>query len=71
LDALGPRERVQALRGRLRPAATLRAAALAEAGDGLREAKALHDEIEAIYNPHVDFDGLYALCGRHVEMLLK
>ena len=31
----------------------------------------MHDDIEAIYNPHVDFDGLYELCDRHIEMLLK
>jgi hypothetical protein len=34
---------------------------LDEAVEGLKAAKALHDEIEALYNPSVDFDGLRAL----------
>ena len=31
----------------------------------LRQAKRLHDELESIYNPHVDFSGLYALAHAH------
>ena len=27
-----------------------------EAVDSLAQAKAMHDDLEAIYNPHVDFD---------------
>lgn len=37
----------------------------------LAEAKALHDELEAAYNPYVDFDGVYSLAQQHIEMLLK
>ena len=32
-----------------------------EAVAGLQMAKAAHDELEKVYNPHVDFDGVYAL----------
>ena len=32
----------------------------------LAEAKHLHDELEAVYNPHVDFDGVYALAREHI-----
>ncbi|MCI5992778.1 MAG: hypothetical protein MRZ24_01940 [Clostridiales bacterium] len=35
----------------------------------LAEAKALHDKLEAVYNPHVDFDGVYALAEQHIQML--
>ena len=35
----------------------------------LAEAKRLHDELEAVYNPHVDFDGVYALAKEHILRL--
>lgn len=37
----------------------------------LAEAKALHDRLEAVYNPHVDFDGVYALAENHTQTLKK
>lgn len=36
----------------------------------LSQAKALHDELEAVYNPHVDFARIYALANTHVFRLL-
>jgi hypothetical protein len=36
----------------------------------LSEAKALHDRLEAIYNPHVDFDSVYAAADDHIAWLL-
>lgn len=36
----------------------------------LKDAKNLHDELEQIYNPHVDFDGVYNLSARHIEKYL-
>ena len=27
------------------------------------------DKLEAVYNPHVDFDGVYALAEQHIQML--
>ena len=36
----------------------------------LREAKALHDELEAVYNPWVDFDAQNELCQLHMDYLL-
>ena len=35
----------------------------------LAEAKRLHDELEAVYNPHVNFDGVYALAKEHILRL--
>ncbi len=40
-----------------------------EACTKLAEAKVLHDQLEAVYNPHVDFDGVYALAETHIQML--
>lgn len=40
-----------------------------EAVSSLKDAKAIHDKIERIYNPNVDFDGVYALCARHIHEL--
>lgn len=37
----------------------------------LAEAKALHDELEALYNLHVDFPRVYALANSHVFRLLR
>ena len=71
LDAIVPRERLQLFRRKMRGTAKMKSALLDEAVTALKEAKELHDEIEAVYNPHVDFDGLYELCGRHIEALLK
>ena len=36
----------------------------------LAEAKRLHDELEAVYNPHVDFARVYALAHAHALQLL-
>lgn len=71
LDALVPKERVQRLRKKIRAAAKLRSALLDEAVAELQGAKSLHDEIEAVYNPHVDFDGLYSLCDQHIQAMLR
>ena len=37
----------------------------------LAQAKALHDELEAVYNPHVDFARVYALANAHALRLFK
>ena len=36
----------------------------------LAQAKALHDELETVYNPHVDFARVYALAHAHALQLL-
>ena len=43
----------------------------ARAYDELRQAKALHDELESVYNPHVDFDGVYKLAEDHIQKIKK
>ena len=40
-----------------------------EAVESLAQAKAMHDELESLYNPHVDFDQVYRTAGEIVEEL--
>ena len=66
LDAMttsGDRARVRFAR---RMTETLREEALA----ALREAKASHDDLEAVYHPHVDFDGVAALAREETNRIL-
>ena len=66
LDAMtssGDRARVRFAR---RMTETLREEALA----ALREAKASHDALEAVYHPHVDFDGVAALAREETNRIL-
>ncbi|MBQ1264748.1 MAG: hypothetical protein IIY04_04950 [Oscillospiraceae bacterium] len=35
----------------------------------LKQAKAMHDELEQIYHPYVDFNGVTALAEKHIKML--
>ena len=66
LDALIDAETERAIRPRLRTCTKLAAGLEKEAVSALAEAKTLHDELERIYNPHVDFDGVYALAKAHI-----
>ncbi len=43
---------------------------LRAAEETLARAKSLHDELEAVYHPHVDFDGVSALAEDHIRWLL-
>ena len=43
----------------------------AEACEKLRQAKALHDALEAVYRPCVDFDALTAYTAKNVEEIFK
>ena len=70
LDAMAPRENLTAQRAQLRRAKKLSAELLDGGMETLAEAKRLHDELEKIYNPHVDFDGLYSAAQDHIEWLL-
>ena len=56
IDAMADPELVRRSRSRLRFARKVSASLIQEAVDSLAEAKAMHDELEAVYNPHVDFD---------------
>ena len=40
------------------PSEKVSAALVEEAVESLAQAKAMHDDLEAVYNPHVDFEGV-------------
>ena len=56
LDTAADADVIRRSRPRLRFAKKVSAALTEEAVDSLAQAKAMHDELEAVYNPHVDFD---------------
>lgn len=60
---------LEAQRGRLEALQRRYRACYRQAYAALHEAKRLHDELETIYNPHVRFDGVYALAEEHIEKL--
>lgn len=55
LDAAAESEVLRHSRPRLRFAKKVSAALVEEAVSSLAQAKAMHDDLEAVYNPHVDF----------------
>lgn len=70
LDAMTEGEKLRACKARIRFSRKMFNILMQEAEDTLRDAKALHDELEAVFNPHVDFDGVYDLAESHVRELL-
>ena len=59
IDAMADPELLRRNTARLRFSRKVSAALVEEAVESLAQAKAMHDELEALYNPHVDFDGVY------------
>jgi hypothetical protein len=71
LDALVDKERLRLNRTYYRGEIALHEALLNKSIDAMAEAKQIHDRIEAIYNPTVDFGGVYALAQAHSDALLR
>lgn len=67
LDAMAEPEGKARLRFQTRMAALLRE----EGVMALKDAKANHDKLEAVYNPYVDFDGVRALAAMETGRLLS
>lgn len=67
LDAMTEMEGKTRLRFQTRMAALLRQEAVA----ALKDAKAAHDALEAVYNPYVDFDGVRAAAAMEAGRLLS
>ena len=63
-----PKVRAEA-RGQVRLLRRLRDELLEEACEHLAKAKALHDDLERLYHPHVDFDGILSYADRIAEKL--
>ena len=57
-------------KARLRFSRKVVAALVEEAVDSLAQAKAMHDNLEALYNPHVDFDTVYRTADKITQSLL-
>lgn len=55
LDGMADQELLRRNRARLRFSRKVTAALIAEAVESLGQAKAMHDNLEELYNPHVDF----------------
>lgn len=69
LDAMADPEILHRNRARLRFSKKVSAALVEEAVDSLAQAKAMHDDLEALYNPYVDFDKVYRAAGTVIEEL--
>lgn len=61
LDAMADPEAVRRSKARLKFSRKVSGALLDEAVDSLAQAKAMHDDLEALYNPYVDFDKVQAI----------
>jgi hypothetical protein len=70
LDALLDLEQIRSQRPRLRADAKTKSALLDSATESLRAAKDLHDELEALYNPFVDFDKVRAAADGEIARVI-
>ena len=69
LDAMAGPEVLRRNKARLRFSRRVRAALTEEAVEALAQAKGMHDELEALYNPHVDFGQVYGIAGGIIRRL--
>jgi hypothetical protein len=69
LDALIDIHSERAMRSGLRSCAKIASLLEREAISKLHEARSLHDDLEAVYNPHVEFEGVYSLADAHIAQL--
>lgn len=70
LDASLDPERIRSLRPRLRSDTKIKDALLESAIESLRSAKVLHDKLEALYNPLVDFDKIRAAADGEIARVI-
>lgn len=70
LDAMVDPELARTYKARLKFSRKVCQSLLDQAVDALAQAKAEHDVLEKLYNPHVDFEGVYAQADAVAEELL-
>ncbi len=70
LDAMAEEELRQASRPRLRFTRRVSQSLVEDGIASLSRAKEAHDRLEALYNPHVDFQGVYALADQLAENII-
>ncbi len=71
LDAMADEQLLHRSRPRLRFAQKVSAALVEEAVDSLAQAKAMHDELEGLYNPYVDFDRVGSVAREIAREILE
>lgn len=71
LDAMAEENLQQVSRPRLRFTRKVTEALTEEGVANLARAKGAHDQLEALYNPHVDFEGVYATADKLAEEILR
>lgn len=70
LDAMLPADSLREQRPRMRFSRKVADALKEDGVAALAEAKAAHDRLEGLYNPHVDFPGVYAAADRLAAEIL-
>ena len=70
MDAMADLEAVHRSKARLKFSRKVSAALVDEAVESLAQAKAMHDELEALYNPYVDFDQVHMMADGIARELL-
>lgn len=70
MDAMADAELIRRSKARLRFSRKVSAALVDEAVDSLAQAKAMHDDLEALYNPHVDFARVYRMADALAKEIL-
>lgn len=70
LDSMADEEILRRNRPRLRFAQKVSTALVEEAVESLAQAKAMHDDLEALYNPYVDFDRVEQTARRVADEIL-
>lgn len=71
LDAMAEETLRQTSKPRLRFTKKVSDALTADGISNLAQAKAAHDRLEQLYNPHVDFEGVYATADKLAEEMLS
>lgn len=71
LDASAEHDIDKYTRRKIRHCRKTYALIMKDAISSLADAKRLHDDLEKIYNPHVDFESIYSLAEHYSEILLK
>lgn len=70
LDAMVEGERLKSYKARIRFSRKIFGILMQESADILSDTKKLYDELEGIYSPCTDIDGINALADTHVKLLL-
>ena len=70
MDAMVDSELLRQNKNRLRFSRKISAALIDEATDSLAQAKTMHDNLEALYNPHVDFEYVYRVADKLSKAIL-